>query len=77
MTDKSEADKIEILNKRLTEVRDKFIELKKCGIDEEILEIYLYYKTKLSRKKVKEFIYHLEDFYNKLIKTKILEELEK
>jgi len=69
-------DKIEILNKRLTEVRDKFIELKKCGIDEEILEIYLYHKTKLPRKKIKEFINHLEDFYNKLIKTKILEELE-
>ena len=34
-------DKIETLNKRLTEVRDKFRELKKCGIDEEILEIYL------------------------------------
>lgn len=70
-------DKIETLNKRLTEVRDKFIELKNCGIDEEILEIYLQNKTKLSRKKIKEVINHLDDFYNKLIKNEILENLKK
>lgn len=70
-------DKIETLNKRLTEVRDKFIELKRCGIDEEILEIYLQSKTKLSRKRIREFINHLDDFYNKLIKNSILEELKK
>ena len=68
-------DKIETLNKRLTEVKDKFNELKNCGIDEEILEIYLQSKTKLSRKKIKEFIHHLDEFYNKLIKTAILEGL--
>ncbi len=71
------ADKIETLNKRLTEVRDKFIALKECGIDEEILEIYLQSKTKLSRKKIKELINHQDDFYNKLIKNEILEGLEK
>ena len=71
------ADKIETLNKRLTEVRDKFVELKKCGIDEEILEIYLQSKTKLSRKKIKEFINHIDEFYNKLIKNAILKGLKK
>lgn len=70
------ADKIETLNKRLTEVRDKFNELKKCGIDAEILEIYLQSKTKLSRKKIRDFINHQEEFYDKLIKTAILEGLE-
>ena len=70
------ADKIEILNERLREVRDKFNELKECGIDDEILEIYLQSKTKLSRKKIREFINHLDDFYNKLIKTAILEGFE-
>ncbi len=74
MVDKK--DKIETLNERPTEVRDKFIELKKSGIDPEILEIYLQHKTKLSRKKIKNFIEHLDEFYHKLIKTKILEELE-
>ena len=70
------ADKIETLNKRLTEVRNKFIELKECGIDEEILEIYLQSKTKLSRKNVRLVLDNLERFYNKLIKEEILEGLE-
>lgn len=71
------ADKIETLNKRLTEARDKFIELKECGIDEEILETYLQSKTKLSRKNVRLVIDNLDNFYNKLIKTEILERLKK
>lgn len=70
------ADKIEILNKRLTEVRDKFNELKECGIDEEILEIYLQSKTKLSRKNVRLVLDNLDRFYNKLIKDEILEGLK-
>ena len=77
MASNNSANKIKTLNKRLTEVRDKFIELKGCGIDEEILEIYLQFKTKLSRKKIREFIYHLDNFYNRLIKESILEELGK
>lgn len=71
------ADKIETLNKRLTEVRDKFIELKKCGIDEEILEIYLQKKTNLSRKNVRLVLENLDKFYDKLIKKEIIEGLEK
>ena len=70
-------EKIETLNKKLTEVRDKFIKLKECGIDEEILEIYLQSKTKLSRKNVRLVLDNLDRFYNKLIKEEILEVLEK
>ncbi len=70
------ADKIETLNKRLTEVRDKFIELKECGIDEEILEIYIQKKTNLSRKNVKLVLDNLDKFYNKLIKKETLKALE-
>ncbi len=70
-------DKIETLNKRLTEVRDKFIELKECGIDEEILEIYIQKKTNLSRKNVKLVLDNLDRFYNKLIKKEIVKGLEK
>jgi len=69
-------DKIEVLNKRLKEVVDKFNQLKKCGLDEEILEIYIEKKTKLSKKNVKKVLDSMEDFYNKLIKTTILENLE-
>ena len=70
------ADKIETLNKRLTEVRDKFIELKACGIDEEILEIYLQKKTNLSRKNIKLVLDNLDRFYNKLIKQEIVKGIE-
>ena len=70
------AEKIEILNKRLTEVRDKFIELKECGIDEEILEIYIQKKTNLSRKNVRLVLTNLDEFYNKLIKNEILRGLD-
>ena len=69
-------DKIETLNKRLKDVVEKFKQLKECGIDEELLEIYLERKTKLSRKKVKSVLDNMEDFYNKLIKDAIVEKLE-
>jgi hypothetical protein len=69
-------DKIEILNERLKEVKEKFEALQKCGVDGEILTIYLQHKTKLSKKKVREFLRNLEDFYRKLIKTTIIESLE-
>lgn len=68
-------DKIETLNKRLKEVKEKFEALKKCGIDEEILEIYLANKTKLSRKDIRKLLTCLEDFYMKLVKKEILEHL--
>ena len=68
-------DKIELLNKRLQEVKEKFDALKKCGLDEEILEIYLQSKTKLSRRKIKEMLKNLEDFYHKLITTEVLKKL--
>ena len=70
-------NKIEILSERLKEVSKKFKELKECGIDEEILEIYLQNKTKLSRRKIKEFLKNLEDFYDKLVKEAIIKELER
>lgn len=69
-------DKITILSERLKEVKDKFEELKKCGIDSEILEIYLQNKTKLSRRKIKEFLKNLDEFYDKLIKNAIINSLE-
>jgi uncharacterized protein YjgD (DUF1641 family) len=68
-------DKIETLNKRLKEIVEKFKQLKDCGVYEELLEIYLEKKTKLSKKKVKEFLNNMEEFYNKLVKGSILEKL--
>lgn len=68
-------DKIETLNKRLKEVKEKFEALKKCGIDSEILEIYLQNKTKISRKNIKLLLKNLDGFYNKLIKEEITKAL--
>ena len=69
-------DKIETLNKRLKEVKEKFEALKKCGIDEEILEIYLAHKTKLSKKNIRLLLNHLDKFYTKLIKEEMVKALE-
>ena len=60
-------DKLATLSKRLKEARDKFIDLKNCGIDEEILIVYLQHKTKMSRAKVVDFLNNVEDFYDKLV----------
>lgn len=69
-------DKVELLNKRLKEVVDKFESLKKSGIDEEILEIFLQHKTGLSKKKIKEVLKNVDDFYNKLLKNLVLNGLK-
>ncbi|KKK81539.1 hypothetical protein LCGC14_2812410 [marine sediment metagenome] len=69
-------NKIETLNKRLKEVKEKFDALQKSGIDHEILEIYLANKTLLPRRDVKKLLSHLEDFYDRLIKKDILKNLE-
>ena len=69
-------NKIETLNKRLKEVKEKFDALQKSGIDHEILEVYLASKTKLPRRDVKRLLSHLEDFYDRLIKEDILKNLE-
>ena len=69
-------DKIDLLNERLKDICERFTALKECGIDPELLEIYLERKTKLSKRKVKEMIHHTEEFYNKLLKSQMLEELK-
>lgn len=68
-------DKLTILNKRLKEVHKKFLELKKCGIDEEILIIYLHDKTGIPKKKVRDFLEHFEEFHRKLVSDMAVDEL--
>ena len=69
-------DKIETLNKRLREVVDKFNEFQRIGINEEILEMYLQQKTKLSKKNVRLFLKNYEEFYHKLLKEEIVKGLK-
>lgn len=61
------ADKIDTLNKRLKEVKDRFDDLVNAGLNQEILIVYLISKTKLSRKKVKELLKNQKEFYDNLI----------
>jgi len=68
-------DKVDILNKRLKEVVEKFEALRKCGIDEEVLVIFLHDKTGLSKRDVKNLLDSHEEFYNKLISKLTLEAL--
>lgn len=69
------ADKIADLEKRLKEVKEKFDALKKAGIDEELLIVYLQHKTKLPRKKIKQMIDETEEFFDKLISKEVAEKL--
>ena len=68
---------IETLNRRLKEVVDKFNALKNCGMDEEILKIYLQNKTKLPKKDIENMLKHMEGFYDRLIKEELIRKLEK
>lgn len=70
-------DKIKRLNKQLKEVKQKYDALKKCGIDEEILIVWLQHKTHLNKKKITELLKDVDIFFNKLIKNAIVDELEK
>ena len=67
--------KIDVLNKRLKDVKEKFEALRKCGIDKELLEAYLQKKTKLSVKNIRKLINATEEFYDKLVVDEFLENL--
>ncbi len=69
-------DKITILNKRLREVKKKFEDLQKSGIDEEILIAWICNKTRMKRADVMKILKSQEEFYDKLIKESILETLK-
>lgn len=60
-------DRLGILNKRLKTVVERFETLKKSGIDEELLVIFISDRTKLSKKKVKSMLEGMDEFYEKLV----------
>jgi len=72
---RSMADKIGALERRLKEVKEKFDELKKSGIDEDILVVYLQSKTRLSKADIKGVLHHTEDFFNKLVSEEVAENI--
>ena len=68
-------DKLEVLNKRLQEVATKFNELKKSGIDEEILIAFIHDRTKLSKGSIRLFLSSQDEFYQRLTSKMFLEAL--
>jgi len=70
-------DKIDKLNKNLKEVKENYETLKRVGVSEDILITYLKAKTKLSEKSTREFLSHLDNFYNGLLKEELVKEMEK
>lgn len=60
--------KIKALSRRLKLVAKRFDAMKKSGIDEEILIIFLHDKTGFSKRDIKTLITSQEEFFNKLIK---------
>lgn len=70
-----EINKMEQLNERLRTVVEKFNDLKKCGMDEEILIAYIHDRTKLSKGSIKMFLNSMDEFYDKLTANVFLEAL--
>jgi len=68
--------KMELLNKRLKEVVEKFNALKKSGMDLDILVTYISAKTKLTKKEVQDVLDNVDKFYNKILGDEVLKSLE-
>lgn len=56
------------LRRRLKYVQNAWKDLRAAGVHQELLEIYLVYKTKLKRKQVRAMIKNMDRFYDKLYK---------
>jgi len=69
-------DKLDILSNRLKDVSEKYFKLINDGMDEDIMIAYLVDKTKLSKTNIRLLLNKWEEFYDKLIKSKMLKELE-
>ena len=63
------------LEDHMKDVVKKFNELKKAGVDEELMIIYLADKTRLSKKDVKNLLEHQEEFYSKLLGEAVAEKI--
>ena len=68
-------DKITLLNKRLKKLVEAMEDLKRLGMNEEILIIYVSHKTKLPLRDVKAVIENVEDFYRKLLGKEMFKKL--
>ena len=69
-------DHIKIFGNRLKKLVEGVETMKHFGLDNDILVSWLCYKTKLSKKDIQLMLKSQEEFYNKLMKRNIIENLE-
>ncbi len=72
---KKTKDHIKIFGNRLKKLIQGIETMKHFGLDEEILISWLCHKTKLSKKDVQIMLRSQEEFYNRLLKKNIIENL--
>lgn len=63
--------KLKILSARLKSVAQKFDALKKAGMDEEILVIFIQDRTGLAKGKIKEMLKAQDEFFAKLLRRSL------
>lgn len=72
---KKPKDHIKIFGNRLKKLIEGIETMKHFGLDEDILIAWICYKTKLSKKDVQLMLKSQEEFYTRLLKKNILENL--
>ncbi len=73
---KKPKDHIKIFGSRLKKLIEGIETMKHFGLDNDILTSYLCHKTKLSKRDVQLMLKSQEEFYNKLMKKNIIENLK-
>jgi hypothetical protein len=70
-------DKIELFEERLKKVIEGHELIKRYGLNEEILIVWMCHKLHMSEKQVRKMLACQEKFYNKMIKENIIDNLKK
>ena len=68
-------DKVAELSKNLKNMKEKFDALKKSGVNEELLIVWIMHATKYSKKDVKAMLDAQEEFFDKLIQKEVADKL--
>jgi len=76
MTDDFQVE-LKSFNERLIKLNQSLEAMKKFGVDEELLICFLCQKLKIPRKKAEQILNSVEEFYNLLIKERIVKDLQR
>ena len=75
MTNGNGSSGLNKLHENMKEIKRKYDDWVNSGIDKELLEIYLIHKTKLSKKKVQDFLKNVDEFFDKLVGEEVAKSL--